>query len=544
MLGAPLHQDIKPIGVEDGERDMFDSGLYINSNISQLYPDINSDLSLPFTHSVLFFCDASEGIDFATYDVSIDNYSYDATPLDGFTVAGDNYFNVGSKYFTNQYPGLFVMGADKIGINQLSLTGGTGKDTSGDYATGSFDVTVYGKTYGVFYITTYGNNDTDETNIQQIIIVDKSSKKIAQKTYDPSNYMDQILSNSNGAKKAFVLVFACNNLDDNLSEDLIGSIATTFLNVAMNETDPRRPISPKLIVKIKTYDPVKLQSQVLPDNNRENIINQLKNQTVWIPNWNYALKDGDVITLRGQQAIQLYKDVPYMNNGGFNVAEVLYYGPDIEEKSLYIFINSDYVDYVENPGTSSGHEANNLIIYMNSASIKFTTFTDISENSWADVASKTKTIVIPEIEESDLLPDLTTGARNQINSFVNKGGNLVMFNPNNGDVIELLNTIFGFNLDTWDYDVPFNLTSAGSTLFPGLSSTLPYNNGTSAIHSTTLPVDAVIIYEGDGSEQALVVQIPYGSGKIYILGWDWYDAAPQGSQDGGWNDLLQRILES
>jgi hypothetical protein len=52
------------------------------------------------------------------------------------------------------------------------------------------------------------------------------------------------------------------------------------------------------------------------------------------------------------------------------------------------------------------------------------------------------------------------------------------------------------------------------------------------------------IYEGSGPNQSLVTMIPYGSGKIHVLGWDWFDAAPIGAEDGGWLHLLESILQS
>ena len=52
------------------------------------------------------------------------------------------------------------------------------------------------------------------------------------------------------------------------------------------------------------------------------------------------------------------------------------------------------------------------------------------------------------------------------------------------------------------------------------------------------------IYEGSGPNQSVVTMIPYGSGKIYVLGWDWFDASPLGGEDGGWLSLLESILQS
>jgi hypothetical protein len=88
---------------------------------------------------------------------------------------------------------------------------------------------------------------------------------------------------------------------------------------------------PVLTVKIKTYDPSKLSGQLIPDSNRENIINQLKNATVWLPNWAYPLKDGDEVTVVGRQAFDLYQIINQLNAGGTSTVEALYFGaePDV-----------------------------------------------------------------------------------------------------------------------------------------------------------------------------------------------------------------------
>jgi hypothetical protein len=156
-----------------------------------------------------------------------------------------------------------------------------------------------------------------------------------------------------------------------------------------------------------------------------------------------------------------------------------------------------------------------------------TTFTDISEESFESFAGGK--IIIPELEESDLNPDLTNGARDAIATFVSNGGDLIIFNPDSGDTINVLNETFGISLNTNGVSEPISLTEAGAVLFPSESSTIPSNNETDSLDTTTLPPDSVTIYAGDEPNQSLVTMIPYGTGKIYVMGWDWYDAAPVGS---------------
>ena len=210
---------------------------------------------------------------------------------------------------------------------------------------------------------------------------------------------------------------------------------------------------------------------------------------------------------------------------------------------VYILINTNYVDYRET-NASSSREANNIMAIMDSTDIGYETFTDISVNFFGNLSSSAK-LLIPEIEEEDLNPDLSSAARTAINTFVNSGGTIIMFHPSNGDPLSVLNAVFNFSLDTNGASEPIALTTEGTSLFPSESLTLPGVSATSSIDTSTLPENAVIIYEGNGSNQSVVTMIPYGSGKIYVLGWDFYDAPPVGGEEEeGWNHLLETILKS
>ena len=222
------------------------------------------------------------------------------------------------------------------------------------------------------------------------------------------------------------------------------------------------------------------------------------------------------------------------------------YTPHIKKTKdeIFILINDNYVDYVPDPMGDSDHEANNLIALFDIDTINYQTFTDISESGWTTVNLTAGYILIPELEHDDILPDLTSGAKNIINNFVSSGGKLIMFNPGNGDVIQFLNDIFSFSITDDDAYTPINITIAGSALFPSESSTLPSLSATSSLNTSTLPPDSVVIYEGSGTNQSVVTKIPYGSGKIFVMGWDWYDAEPLGVENGGWLHLLESILQS
>ena len=100
----------------------------------------------------------------------------------------------------------------------------------------------------------------------------------------------------------------------------------TYLSISGTEAITAQYPYPEVVFKVKNYDMFQILSQNLPDVDRNNIINQLNNQTVWIPNWPYALKHGDIFTLYGQEALQVLNAYSQINSPNSTVLEVLYNG--------------------------------------------------------------------------------------------------------------------------------------------------------------------------------------------------------------------------
>ena len=207
------------------------------------------------------------------------------------------------------------------------------------------------------------------------------------------------------------------------------------------------------------------------------------------------------------------------------------YSPNIN-----ILMNGNYTDLEE--------EAPNLVAAIASFGNSYRTFTSINQSAFASLSGGI--LVIPELDNADttLENDLTSGAKEAIATFVNNGGTLITFEPSSDGLYSLLNSIFNFSLDTNGISEPINLTSEGSGLFPTASSNIPDNDGTASLDTSTLPSSSITVYEGDGEDQSVVTMMPYGSGKIYVSGWDWYDGAPLGEQDGGWLAILDLIISS
>jgi len=214
-----------------------------------------------------------------------------------------------------------------------------------------------------------------------------------------------------------------------------------------------------------------------------------------------------------------------------------------ELPAVALFANTSYVDYSIG---DSGSEASNLEATLNVMGRSVTTFTGITASDFQTAVNGKDLLAIPELENGDLDADLDAAARTDIADFVSAGGTLIIHAdfaifPN---YINLLNSTFGFSLEDINTAGPYDLNTADAfgTIFADGPSTLPQNNLTGSVLTSTLPAGAKVIYDDQTTGDSALTLIPYGDGSIVIFGWDWNDAAPTGSSDGGWLDVLYRAM--
>lgn len=220
---------------------------------------------------------------------------------------------------------------------------------------------------------------------------------------------------------------------------------------------------------------------------------------------------------------------------------------------IAFFDNNTYVDSEGGGENSCGAESENLQASIASfGGHTVTTFTGIEAADFEAALDGKQILVIPELENGDLAPDLSAEAIAVIANFVQSGGRLLVFADSNEPLEALLNTVFGFSLVVDGSPDTSNKTAAAvGTLFENGPDTLPYNNGTGYIQASTLPADALNIYNyNDNSEDFAVVAIlPFGAGEVIFMGYDWFDSNPSADvgcegdgQDGGWQNVLQLAL--
>ena len=204
---------------------------------------------------------------------------------------------------------------------------------------------------------------------------------------------------------------------------------------------------------------------------------------------------------------------------------------DPEETVVALFVNTAYVEF---DTTDSDQEGSNLYFSLKSRGFQVDTFTTTDSAAVAAILADADVLVLPEPENADY-DSLPAGAQHAIRAFVRKGGTLAWF-----DYAESMNPIFGWELDYGNeesYDSTI-VKAASTAPFVGPDS-LPWADATDIIESATMPAGSTIIYRA-GDDGAVVV-IPVEDGEVVYFGFDWYDAAPFGSQDGGWIELLDGL---
>lgn len=209
--------------ISDGGWDMFDDG---NGLKTDLYDPI------PYTHTTL---------DNNTYNDYYPILPSDL-PMDGTVQSGDTYFGNGSSYFTNLYPGLFIMVADNTTVNEFGTIGNLGADEYGFTELDSYTLTGYSETYTIYVKKVYGQEDP---SVNHIMIINNDGSGV-EHTYDDQQEDDiDTLTNISASTKIYYLLSSKypnpnSNTDGLISKEVIDNMVINFLDMVdghdINET--------------------------------------------------------------------------------------------------------------------------------------------------------------------------------------------------------------------------------------------------------------------------------------------------------------------
>ena len=149
-------------------------------------------------------------------------------------------------------------------------------------------------------------------------------------------------------------------------------------------------------------------------------------------------------------------------------------------------------------------------------------------------------VVIPELESGALEPALSPAATTHLLQYVQTGGVLVSFRDSTSRDHALLGSVFGWtglSAGAQNIVTSLNATNAVGTPFAGGPATLPTRSATRSTLTTSLPPEALSLYDDGTNTTVFVVRV--GLGWVVSIGWDFFNAAPSGPTDGeGWLDVL------
>lgn len=198
------------------------------------------------------------------------------------------------------------------------------------------------------------------------------------------------------------------------------------------------------------------------------------------------------------------------------------------------FVDTMPVDQAtaENPS----REGVNMVLALREQGHQVTELTGTDAATISAALEGQDTFVIPELERGAWVPALDEAARGAVTSWVRDGGTLVVA----GDEQNTLNDLFGFSLTSRYSGATYAKTTAANSVFAGEADSLPWNDGSYSYAVDSVPEGAQVHYRNE--TDAAVVTFPQAKGTAVSLAWDWYDAAPLGSQDGGWNSVLDTAV--
>lgn len=212
-----------PSYIDDGCDDMYDTGNMYNTNLTQLYVNIENNnydynLSIPYTH---------------TQDPN-ENCPYENPPMNGVIADGTNYFGAGSSYFTNMYPGMFIIASTGINVTEFSITGNLGSDGQ---ATNAAYIATAHPGWTAFIKTNDDSGGTDDPNVNHIILVYGDVSGATQLYDNTGSYDDHCVQGLGPQNNTIITAVIATQPDTPaLTEEEAVAIANKILDVYNNNT--------------------------------------------------------------------------------------------------------------------------------------------------------------------------------------------------------------------------------------------------------------------------------------------------------------------
>lgn len=208
----------------------------------------------------------------------------------------------------------------------------------------------------------------------------------------------------------------------------------------------------------------------------------------------------------------------------------------MSKNEIALYYNKTHVEVVDGNNRA---EASNIYAHLKDIE-DLVRFEDYSAAGIDNLASS-DTILFPEFELRGLGPDLTADAAKRLKELTEAGARVVLIGVYNGAGAAFLDKVYGMKFTETTTNSNLNRVSTKDGIFDSSGiKTLPPNNATACLQNVTSPSISIFT---DGGTCSGVVVTPMGAGELVYVGYDWYDAKPVGSQDGGWLEILDYALK-
>lgn len=213
--GLYYFNDVGGNEISDGGNDMYDTG-------NEIYTDLNG--AIPYTHTQMTDPPVNDNSQAVESDFA----------MDGTVELGDSYFGAGSQYFTNLYPGLFVMVAKDVTLDEFYIDGNLGSDGDGQADLFDYTLSLSGNEFSVYSKRVW---DAGDPSVNHIFIVNTIDENITHDA-DLSTEDDyDKISNLNGVTQVHYLLFglsqgvkATNTQIRNIVLDYLSNVDSTDIN--------------------------------------------------------------------------------------------------------------------------------------------------------------------------------------------------------------------------------------------------------------------------------------------------------------------------
>jgi len=145
--------------------------------------------------------------------------------MDGTVVNSDSIFGTGSSYFTNLYPGMFVLSAENISISDFYISGNLGADGSGvsdsyDYVVGSYSV----------YVKRVKDSGGYDPSVNHIIIINTDGTGVVHDvSYNTDNDYHRIYNIQLATEIHYLLIAKYNG--SIMTNGEVSDVVNSYLNI-------------------------------------------------------------------------------------------------------------------------------------------------------------------------------------------------------------------------------------------------------------------------------------------------------------------------